>query len=230
MLEPDLAVLAAHIVREYPDYYGYYAEREFTWSDITQPNRNPLLYAEIGADGLKTGHTQESGYSLVGSAVRGGDRRIIVVSGLESERARAAEAKRMLSIAFNDFVKTTVVRAGDLVGEAQVWQGDAETVPLMVREDVTQILHRRSVDDVKLTVSYPGSLSAPIERDQEVAVLRIEAPGRAPVETPLVAAGSVGEMGVFGKIGMAVRQLMFAPDSAAAEGAPSESEAAGADG
>ncbi|MEM6852726.1 MAG: D-alanyl-D-alanine carboxypeptidase family protein, partial [Pseudomonadota bacterium] len=90
----DLARLSRHLIAEYPDYYPYFAEREFTWSDITQPNRNPLLFAGVGADGLKTGHTEESGYGLVGSAQVRGDRRIIVIGGLDSEAQRAGEARR----------------------------------------------------------------------------------------------------------------------------------------
>ncbi|MEL7488202.1 MAG: D-alanyl-D-alanine carboxypeptidase family protein, partial [Pseudomonadota bacterium] len=145
----DLGVLTRKIIKDYPDYYAMFSEREFTWENIRQQNRNGLLYGFDGADGLKTGHTEESGYGLVGSAVKNGVRRIVVVNGLDSNKERSDEARRLMNVAFNDYVRKTVFRAGDIVGEAQVFAGKAKTVPLITSENISLVLHRAEADDLK---------------------------------------------------------------------------------
>ena len=126
----DLAMLTAHIIRDYPEYYPYFALTDFTWSGIHQPNRNPLLATKIGADGLKTGHTDAGGYGLTGSAVQNGHRLILVVNGLKSERQRAEESQRLLEIGFRDFKRFDLFTPKDVVGEADVWGGAQDRVPL----------------------------------------------------------------------------------------------------
>src|SRR3546814_548920 len=125
----DLATLAKRTILDHPEYYHYYGEKEFTWSDIRQGNRNPLLYRDIGADGLKTGHTEEAGYGLTASAVQDGRRLILVVNGLPSMQARADESDRLLSWGFREFDNYALFKAGDTVDEATVWPGAAETAP-----------------------------------------------------------------------------------------------------
>lgn len=212
----DLALLTRKIISEYGDYYAMFAEREFTWEEIRQGNRNPLLDAFDGADGLKTGHTEESGYALVGSAVRDGERRIVVVNGLESERERATESARLMRIAFNDFTTTTFYEPGDIVGDAAVFKGKQKTVPLIAADTVSMIVHRSTLDDARATIIYRGPVAAPVRENQQIGVLRVEVENGPFREYPLYAGRGVGELGVFGKIGMAAKHLLAKPEDPAA--------------
>ncbi len=224
----DLATLARKIIHDYPEYYALYAEREFTWEKIRQENRNPLLTTVDGADGLKTGHTEESGYGLVGSALKDGERRIVVVNGLGSERERATESARIMRIAFNDFTTKTFFEPGDIVGEAQVFKGKAETAPLMIDEPVNLIVHRSAIDDVRASVVYEGPVAAPIRERQQIGYLRVDVPNAQPREYPLYAGRAVGEKGFFGKVLFAAGRLLAKP-ARAPEPAPQDG-AAGAGG
>lgn len=206
----DLALLARKIIHDYPEYYELFGEREFKWEKINQPNRNPLFDIVDGADGLKTGHTEESGYGLVGSAKQNGVRRIIVVNGLGSEKERAQESARLLRIAFNDFVNKTLYKPGDIVGDALVFKGVAPSAPLIVREPVSMILGRRAADSVKATVVYEGPVPAPISENQQIGYLRIETEGDAR-EFPLFAGKAVKELGFLGKVGLAAKTLLAVP-------------------
>lgn len=207
----DLAVLSRKIISEYGEYYALFAEREFTWEKIKQANRNPIFDLVEGADGLKTGHTQESGYGLVGSAVQGDERRIVVVNGLGSERERATESARLLRVAFNDFSTKTFYQPGDVVGEAQVFKGKAPTVPLIAREPVKLILHRSLAENAKATIVYQGPVAAPVKENQQIGTLRIEAPNGPAREYRLYAGQAVKETGVWGKIGLAAQRLLAKP-------------------
>ncbi len=212
----DLAILTRKIIRDFPEYYGLFAEREFTWEKIPQSNRNPLLDAFDGADGLKTGHTEESGYGLVGSAVKDGERRIVVVNGLGSTRERSNEAARLMRVAFNDFTRQTIFKPGDAVGEALVFKGKQKTAPLIVAEPVSAIVHRSLIDKTDATVVYEGPVAAPINENQQIGYLRVEIEGGEAKEYPLFAGAAVREMGVFGKIGLAAKTLLAKPEDAAA--------------
>ncbi len=204
----DLAILARKIIKDYPDYYKYYARREFTWEKIRQPNRNPLLASFKGADGLKTGHTEESGYGLVGSAVVNGQRRIIVLNGLTSEKERAVEAERLMRIAFNDFTNKTLYQAGDIAGDAAVFAGKAPSVPLVTREPVSMLLHRGAAEKLTAKVIYEGPVAAPISEGQQIGYLLVAIEGADAREFPLHAGKSVKAVGPLGRIGLAVKHLM----------------------
>lgn len=211
----DLALLTRKIIHDYPEYYALFAETEFTWEKIRQPNRNPLLDLVDGADGLKTGHTEESGYGLVGSAVQDGERRIVVVNGLESERQRATESARIMRIAFNDFATKDFYSPGDIVGAAAVFKGKQQSVPLITADKVGMILHRSMLDDTKATVIYEGPVEAPIRENQQIGLLRVEVEGGQAKEFPLYAGRAVQETGFFGKIGLAAKMLLAKPETAA---------------
>lgn len=209
----DLALLSRKIISEYGEYYALFAEREFTWEKIRQENRNPLLGFVDGADGLKTGHTEESGYGLVGSAVQNGERRIVVVNGLSSNRERTTEAARLMRIAFNDFTTQTFYEPGDIVGEAEVFKGKGKTVPLIARTPVKMILHRSQIEDAKATIVYEGPVAAPVRENQQIGFLRVETPSGASREFPLAAGQAVREAGIWGKIGLAAKKLLAKPPS-----------------
>ncbi|MFP3944050.1 MAG: D-alanyl-D-alanine carboxypeptidase family protein, partial [Alphaproteobacteria bacterium] len=205
----ELALLARHIIREYPKYYEYYAETDFTWNGIKQGNRNPLLYSFPGADGLKTGHTEESGYGLVASAERDGRRVILVVNDLDSIDQRAAEARRLMSLAFSQFAKYDILEANQVVGKADVWMGVAETVPLVVGKDVTLIMDRPSRRKMKVEAVYDAPLKAPVEAGRKVGVVKVSVPGRNDIEVPLTTASSVPAVGLTGKLTFALKHLLF---------------------
>jgi D-alanyl-D-alanine carboxypeptidase (penicillin-binding protein 5/6) len=208
----DLAVLARKIIHDYPEYYKIFGEREFTWEKIRQPNRNPLLDTVDGADGLKTGHTEEAGYGLVGSAVKNGHRRIIVIHGLGSEKERSQEAQRLMRIAFNDFEDISLFKPGDVVGEAEVFKGAQKTTPLIAKEAVSMIAYRPDADKIKATVVYEGPVAAPVKQDQQIGYLRVTPAEGDAREYPLYAGKAVKEIGVFGKIGLAAQKLLIKPE------------------
>ncbi len=200
MTARDLNLLALRTILDFPQYYHYFAETSFTWSDITQSNRNPLLYKNMGADGLKTGHTQEAGYGLTASAIRDGRRLVLVVNGLPSERARSEESERLLEWGFREFSNYELFSAGEEVDRAEVWLGAEESVPLTLEESVVVTLSQREHDEMTVSVHYEAPVPAPIAEGQEVAVLRIAAPGMEPMEYPLFAAAEVEKVGPFGRM------------------------------
>lgn len=204
----DLAKLAAYIIREFPDQYRIFAEREFTWNKIKQANRNLLLGTYPGADGLKTGHTEASGYGMVASAVQDGRRLIMVVNGLKSEADRAAETKRFLDMGFREFRSYTLLKPGDVVGEAQVWAGDVRSVPLSVRQPVKLLMRRASREGLKVKVTYMEPVVAPVARGQEVGTLSITAPGVPEMTVPVFAGAEVEEGGIFTQIKTGIKDLM----------------------
>jgi D-alanyl-D-alanine carboxypeptidase (penicillin-binding protein 5/6) len=206
----DLAILADYIIKTYPEYYSLFGEKEFTWNGIHQRNRNPLLYDNIGVDGLKTGHTQEAGYSLTASAMRDGRRIILVLNGLPSEQARADESKRLIEWAFREFKDYTLFKAGQPVDEAPVWLGGSRTVPLVVADDLKLTLPAGfGKDRPKVAVHYTGPIPAPIHRGQQVGTLQITAPGMPVIERPLVAGADVERLGPVGRIFAAAHYLLW---------------------
>ena len=215
----DLGILARKIIHDYPEYYALFAERDFTWEKIRQPNRNPLFDMVDGADGLKTGHTEQSGFGIVGSAVQDGVRRIVVVNGLGSEKERATESARLFRVALNDFTTKTLYKPGDIVGDAQVFKGKAASVPLIAKEPVTLIVHRSLANAVKATLVYEGPVAAPIAESQQIGYLRIETAGGSSREYPLYAGRAVRETGILGKIALGAKALLARPEARSAEAA-----------
>jgi D-alanyl-D-alanine carboxypeptidase (penicillin-binding protein 5/6) len=202
----DLGVLATRLITEFPEYYKYFAETEFPYdgrSPANRFNRNPLLKLGIGADGLKTGHTEEAGYGLVGSAVQGDRRVVFVITGLTSEKERAEEAERIVNWAFREFIQKTVAKKGTRVAEAAVWMGDADSVGLVVPEDLSLLLPSLAQDKLAAEIKYTGPIKAPIAAGDKLADMVIEIPGHAPVTVPLVAEADVAKGGFGKKVGTA---------------------------
>ncbi|MEO1190182.1 MAG: D-alanyl-D-alanine carboxypeptidase family protein [Pseudomonadota bacterium] len=208
MTARDLATLARLVIERFPQYYALYSEEEFTWNDITQRNRNPLLFRNVGADGIKTGHTREAGYCLVASAVDNGRRLILVVMGLDSPRERAEEAERLLLWGFREFASYRLFQAGEVLEEAPVWMGDQETVPLIAPTEITVNMLRAARSRMGVTLIYQSPIAAPIEAGQEIAVLTVEAPDTPTVDFPIVAGRSVGEAGVVDRMVQGVTELV----------------------
>ena len=191
MTARDLALLARIFIQDYSTYYSLFSERAFTWNGIRQNNRNPLLYADIGADGLKTGHTKESGYGLVASAEQGGRRLIVVLNGLTSKRARAAEARKMMNYGFRSFTSEVLVDSDDVVSELAVWHGAQGTVSLVPDRLFKVVVPRGGMRRMAATVTYEKPVLAPIKKGDKLGMLRITLPGLMPQEMPLVAAEDV---------------------------------------
>ncbi len=209
MTARDLATLARRTIQEFPDYYHYYSEREFVWSDIRQGNRNPLLYKTVGADGLKTGHTEEAGYGLTASAIQGDRRLILVVNGMESVRARSEESERLLRWAFREYDNYALFAANDTVDEAPVWLGEASTVPLVANQELVLTLTRSARKGMKVSVNYTSPIPAPIREGQELAQLVVTPSEGDPLSYPLYAGASVEQKGPFGRLVAAVEFLIF---------------------
>lgn len=173
----DLGILAVRIIEDFPEYYGYFAQAEFDYenrSPANRFNRNPLLGMDIGADGLKTGHTEAAGYGLAGSARQGNRRLVFVVTGLDSQADRSQEARSTLNWGFRQFVENTVAEAGDVIAEAKVWMGDHQTISLVAPEDITLLVPAANRDAVSARVEYWGPLEAPIAEGDAVAELVID--------------------------------------------------------
>lgn len=197
----DLSVLARRLLTDFPEYYHYFGEQKFKYNDIEQPNRNPLLFRNIGADGIKTGHTEEAGFGLMASAVRNDRRLVMVVNGLQSEAERADESARLLEWAFRSFENRTLIKAGETVEEAPVWLGEKESVALVTEKDVfvTIPVLESERDKLKVTVSYDAPLAAPVAKGTEAGVLKVEVAGLASHEFKLVTATEVAERGLFAR-------------------------------
>ena len=205
----DLALLASRTIRDFPQYYHYYAETEFTYNNIQQTNRNPLLYTGIGADGLKTGYTRAAGYGLTASAVRGDRRLILAVNGFESAAARARESQAIIEWGFREYSAFHLLDSGDEVGRARVWLGDSDTVPLVLAEDLLVTLPRAARDSLDARIVYEGPVPAPIAKGQEVARLVIDAPGVETIDKPLLDGSDVGKPSMLLRMATVLGYLLF---------------------
>jgi D-alanyl-D-alanine carboxypeptidase (penicillin-binding protein 5/6) len=187
----ELSILAKYIIDNFPDYYKYYSQPEFTWNKIRQQNRNPLLTDYPGADGMKTGYTKESGYGLVGSAVRDGRRLIMVIAGLGSIKDRKQEAQKLLDWGFRQFRPINVYAAGDRVGQARVWGGNAHWVDLVTPQEVRLMLSPDEQANLDVQLHYTGPLMAPVKPGEKVGFVRFSAAGLPISEIPVETAGAV---------------------------------------
>jgi D-alanyl-D-alanine carboxypeptidase (penicillin-binding protein 5/6) len=187
----ELSKLARYIIQTYPEFYKLFGEREFTWNKIRQPNRNPLLTALDGADGLKTGYTKEGGYGMVGSAVQNGLRLIVVVNGLEDPDDRASEAKKILEWGFRNFETRTLFNAEQQIGYAKVFGGASRSLKLVAKEPVKVMVQKNGNDKLIARLVYSGPVRAPIEAGQQVGVIKVWRGANIAVETPVYAAESI---------------------------------------
>jgi D-alanyl-D-alanine carboxypeptidase (penicillin-binding protein 5/6) len=188
----DLVKLANYVIHTYPEFYKIYSEESFTWNKITQRNRNPLLTMNIGADGLKTGYTEESGYGLIGSAVRDGQRLIVVINGTASAKARGEEARKLLDWGFRAFERSIIFDENEVVAEAKVFGGTQRSVGLVGDGPIELLLPRGSRDLIRARVVYEAPVPAPIHQGQEIGILRVTIGDDLTKETKLYAAKNIG--------------------------------------
>jgi D-alanyl-D-alanine carboxypeptidase (penicillin-binding protein 5/6) len=207
----DLTLLAKLLIQDFPEYYPMFAEKEFLFDEKESSNRfnrNPLLGLGIGADGLKTGHTQEAGFGLVGSAKQGDRRVIFTITGLDTAQGRAQESESIVNWAFRQFAEQTVTKAGVIVAEADVWMGAAATVGLVANKDVTLLLPNTPGTDIPAEVVYTGPIKAPIAAGRQLAELIISPEGLPEHRIPLFAADAVPASGFVDRI-MKVSQVLL---------------------
>ena len=213
MTARGLAILAAETIRRFPEHYKIYAEETFTYNEIKQGNRNPLLYKGMGADGLKTGHTENAGYGLTASAKRGDRRLVMVVNGLDSVSQRASESERLIEWGFREFDNYKLLERGEAIDQAAVWLGDQPTVPLVTEDELFLTLPRAARKEMRVTVEYEGPIPAPIVKGQVLARMRIAAPDMEDRVVPLLAGEDVGKLGPLGRITSAVGHLIWGPST-----------------
>ena len=196
----DLAKLARAIVKNSGDYYGIYAEKEFTYNGITQGNRNALLSTDSTVDGLKTGHTDAAGYCLVASSNREGMRLISVIMGTESQQARADQSRELLNWGFGHFTTVTKAPAGQFVSKIPVWFGEAEEVELTTGDNLQILTSKTQKNKITTVVDIPESLEAPIKKGQEVGKLMAVIDGKAVASVPIIATNDVEQSGFMSRM------------------------------
>jgi serine-type D-Ala-D-Ala carboxypeptidase (penicillin-binding protein 5/6) len=188
----ELAKLAQHIIKTYPEAYKIYAEREFTWNKVRQQNRNPLLALNIGADGLKTGYTKEAGYGLTASAVNNGLRLIAVGNGFKTIKERSDEMRKLMEWGFRAFESRQLFAQGETVGEAKLYGGAQGRVPLVSPTPIRLLVPRSLSEKLSAKVVYAGPVRAPVEKGQRIGTLKVSRGDNVVMEAPLQAGEDVG--------------------------------------
>ena len=205
----DLAKLARHIIKEFPEFYHIFSEKYYTHNNITQGNRNPLLYSMPNADGLKTGHTEEAGFCLTASAKKGERRLIEVMTGMNSNKERSEEAERLMEWGFREFNNYNLLNKGQTIAEIPVVFGSEKQVRLVVPETVKRTLKKSQAPKIKMTAVYDKPVKAPVAAGDKLGEVRIELDGQEMENLPLVADRNVEKLGFFGRIGQSLKYLLF---------------------
>jgi D-alanyl-D-alanine carboxypeptidase (penicillin-binding protein 5/6) len=205
----DLALLARHIIMDFPEYYSLYGEKDYSFNGIKQYNRNPLLRVPGSSDGLKTGYTKVAGYGLTASAVRGDRRLVLVANGMKSTEARKQETARLMDWGFRNFINKTLFRAGEVVEYAEVWLGTETRVPLILDQDIVVAIPRQAWRSLEVKAVYEGPIAAPINLGDNIATLIIDGEKMEPIEYQLQAGGSVQKLGILARAVSAVSQILF---------------------
>ena len=209
----DLNIMTSELIRrfpanKYPNLYPIFAEREYTYNKISQPNRNPLIYGSAGADGLKTGYTKESGYGLVGSAERDGQRVIMVLNGMTSMKQRSAEARRLMDLMFREFKIYRFFDKGQPVDQANVWLGNATKIDLVLDEPLHLLLSYQERRDLKLSVQWLDPVPAPIVAGDQLGTLTVDINGDSR-KLVLRAGQDIPVLGMFDRVSAAIKYLIF---------------------
>jgi len=209
MTARDLAIVARRIILDFPEYFPYYSERSFRYNNISQDNRNPLLGRVAGADGLKTGHTEEAGYGLTGTAKRGDRRVILVLNGLPSARARAEEAEWLMEWAFREFESVVLFRAQDTIEEVPVYLGERSRVPMVGGQDLVLTLPRQWRRNLQVRLRYQAPLTAPVARGQQIGEMLVGGEGVPEMTIPLLAGADVPRLGIVARIPAVLGRWVF---------------------
>ncbi|MGC6536492.1 MAG: D-alanyl-D-alanine carboxypeptidase family protein [Candidatus Puniceispirillaceae bacterium] len=209
----DLNLLSTALIKEfpaetYPDLYPIYAKKNYSYNDIKQGNRNPLLYGDVTADGLKTGHTEESGYGLVGSSKRGNQRIVLVLNGMKSKNERAQESRRLMDFVFREFKQYDFYEKGETIDTANIWLGNKPSIALEAGADVYKVLSRQERRDLKVTLNWSDPVPAPVKKGDKVGEITLRYKDK--IENyPLIASEDVQVLGFFDRITEAFKYLIF---------------------
>jgi D-alanyl-D-alanine carboxypeptidase (penicillin-binding protein 5/6) len=204
----DLAKLALALIHNFPDDYHYFSEQDFTYNNIKQGNRNPLLYRNMNVDGLKTGHTDDGGYGLTASALRDGRRLVLVLNGMQDMQARADESAKVLDWGYREFGLYTIAHADEKMADAKVWLGTKPDVSLLASADVELTLPRSARANLKASLNYQEPIEAPIAKGQQLGTLTITAPGMDAKDIPLVAGEDVKKLGFMARLKAKLHYLL----------------------
>ena len=205
----DLTKLAIATIQDFPEFYHYYEEKTFRFNNIRQNNRNPALYNDLGADGLKTGYTKAGGYGVTVSAVRGDRRLVLVINGLKSKKSRTNETERVLDWGFRNFRNYELFDAGETVAVGAVWMGNEVKIPLITEQKIVMTLSRKQRRNMKVKVLLNTPIPAPISKGVRLGSLKIDIPGLKPVIHPIVSAGSVAKLSVLSRLKVSVKYLLW---------------------
>lgn len=210
MSSTDLAILSRYIIQDFPEYYSIFSEKEFTHNKIRQGNRNPLLYSMAGADGLKTGHTNEAGYSLT-TSVKKNDRRLIaVMSGMTSQKERGEESEKLISWCFREFSNYQILKKGQKIKDVDVWLGSGKkSFGLVSSQDLSISVSKRNFDNIKATVIYDTPVKAPIIKGSQYGILKLEIFDREDIIVPLLADKDIAKKGTIGKIITQIQYILL---------------------
>ena len=204
----DLGIMAQRLIKDFPEYYPYYSEKEFTYHDIKQGNRNPLLYRNIGVDGVKTGHTEEAGYGLIASAMQDGRRIVAVLSGMKDQQERADESARIVQWALGSFTNISLFKTPKEIERIPVVFGEGESVGVAVAEPLMVTVPKMDRESATVEISYQSPLIAPVKEGQNVGKATVKIPGVKDIVVPLVTVGAVEEAGLFGKIMQKAKMML----------------------
>ncbi len=206
----DLAIIAREIINQFPEYYPLFKEIDFTYNNIKQGNRNPLLYKEgLGVDGLKTGSTDAGGFGMVASAEKDGMRLIVVINGTKNMNERSKVGEYLIRWGFREFKRHKVFAKGQVVDNANVWLGKKSTVPLVAAQDISLLLPSSAKAELKAQITYHGPIGAPIKQGQEVGTLTVTGTNVTPITIPLAAGEDVEEVGVTTRVSSAIKYLLL---------------------
>ena len=205
----DLAILSNSLIRDFPDLYSYFSEKEFTYNNIKQPNRNRLLNNVNGADGLKTGYVKESGWGIAGSAIRNDRRITVVINGTNSSRSRLNESSNLLNWAFKQTTQKILAHKDQIIKNVDVWLGNKPTVNLVIEKDIISILSFDQIKLIKSTIHYEKPISAPIKAGEKIGSLIINISGKPPITVPLVADKNINTINPMMRIFAAIKYLVF---------------------
>jgi D-alanyl-D-alanine carboxypeptidase (penicillin-binding protein 5/6) len=205
----DLSIILAHLIDDFPEYHSLFQMTEFTYNNIRQYNRNPLLNKNVNCDVGKTGFTDSGGYGLTASAVDGGTRIDMVINGLPNSKARATEALKLMTWALKTFGTYSIFQKGQLVDTAPVWLGSEDKVPLTVDRDCMMTLPKIAHKDLKVEIKYNSPIEAPFAKNTVVGSVVVSAPGMVPAEIPLITAVPVDKAGFFKRIRASIYYLIW---------------------
>ena len=205
----DLSKVTIATIQNFPKYYHFYSQKTFTYAGIKQNNRNPTLYKDIGADGLKTGHTAAAGYGLAASAIRNGRRLVLILNGLKTSRQRSLESERILDWGYRVFSNYKLFKPRQIVTHAKVWMGDKSRVGLVLDKGLVMSLRKNIIDKINIKAVFNEPVPAPISKGDQIGKLLVSVPGKNQLEIPMYASQGVAKLGWFYRIGAAISYILW---------------------